>query len=176
MISKKEFYFIRHGQTDYNLSPTKEDHGDIPLNETGKKQAVEASSIVKKLPLQTICCSPLKRVKQTKELLLPDQAYREIDDLKECTAAVWREMASLGVEAFSKGSVALKEFLERAKRGLNQALEQTGPVLVVAHGGIHWATCYWMNITHHSWVIDNCLPVHFSICPHTSEWRAQKLL
>lgn len=73
MILKRDFYFIRHGQTDHNQSLAKTDHGDISLNRNGKEQAQSIASIACQIPLQTICCSPLKRAKETKELLLPEK-------------------------------------------------------------------------------------------------------
>ncbi len=173
MINPKEFYFVRHGQTDMNLRMVKTDHGDISINETGRKQALNMSSLVAKLPLQTICCSPFKRAKETKELLLPGRAHLEMADLGECTAEVWMGLTALQKEALQKGSPAVRTFLERVKTGLNQALECPGPVLIVAHGGVHWAICYWMEIEGHSWMIDNCQPVHFSLVQ--SKWSAKIL-
>jgi len=41
MITKKEFYFVRHGQTDYNLKTVKVDHpSHVSLNETGRRQEI----------------------------------------------------------------------------------------------------------------------------------------
>lgn len=61
MILQKEFYFIRHGQTDHNKSAPKIDHEDISLNDIGWQQANEIESIIAALPIKTICFSPLKR-------------------------------------------------------------------------------------------------------------------
>lgn len=175
MIPKKDFYFIRHGQTDHNKSLTKTDHGDISLNLIGKEQARNIAPLVSQIPLQTICCSPLKRAKETKELMLPEREHIELDALGECTAQIWSEMTSLHADAYRKGSLVTRNFLQRVKHGLNQALEQIGPVLIVAHGGVHFAICHWMNIPGHSWVIDNCQLVHFSTDKSTDEWKAELL-
>lgn len=172
MILKKEFYFVRHGQTDYNISLIKINHADVPLNATGRKQALSIAPSVNRLPFKTICCSPLKRAKETKELLVPDQNHEEIEDLSECTSQIWGEMTSLGSLAFDEGSLVVKNFLERAKNGIHQALKNEGPVLIVAHGGIHWAICYWMNIQEHNWIVDNCRPVHFFI-NEANQWKAK---
>jgi len=174
MILKQEFYFVRHGQTDHNKSIVKTDHGDISLNATGRTQALNIAPILNQLSFQTICCSPLKRAKETKELLTPGREHQEILDLGECTAEIWDGMTSLGKDAFNKGSSTVRNFLEQAKNGLNQALQHPGPVLVVAHGGIHWAICYWMGIQDHNWIIDNCQPVHFSI-DNVGKWGAKIL-
>ncbi|MGD2169517.1 MAG: histidine phosphatase family protein [Chlamydiota bacterium] len=173
MIPDKEFYFIRHGQTNYNKSLTKVDHADISLNLTGKKQAIQCAPLIKKLPIQTICCSPLKRAKETKELLLPKSKHTESSDLGECTAQVWKEMTSLQSHAYTQGSSSVKEFLDRIQQGLNFALKQQGPVLIVSHGGVHWGICFWLQIRNHNWTVDNCLPVHFSMNEDT--WIAKLL-
>ena len=58
MILHKEFYFVRHGQTDHNLleGRDKGDHpDDISLNETGKNQAKFIHSIISTLPIKTVC-------------------------------------------------------------------------------------------------------------------------
>ena len=172
MIPKKDFYFIRHGQTDHNKLLTKTDHGDISLNLTGKEQARNIAPLVSQIPLQTICYSPLKRAKETKELILPEREHIELDALGECRAEIWSEMTSLHADAYRKGSLVTRNFLQQVKHGLNQALEQIGPVLIVAHGGVHFTICHWMNIPEHSWVIGNCQLVHFSTDKSTDEWKA----
>lgn len=174
MILKQEFYFVRHGQTDHNKSIVKINHGDISLNALGRSQALDIAPLLNHFSFQTICCSPLKRAKETKEILTPGREHQEILNLGECTAEIWNGMTSLGRDAFNKGSLTVRNFLEQAKDGLNQALQYPGPVLVVAHGGIHWAICYWMDIEDHNWIIGNCQLVHFSV-NNLSQWQAKIL-
>lgn len=66
-------------------------------------------------------------------------------------------------------------FLNRVRRGINQALLLPGPSLIVAHGGLHLALCHLMDIEEHEWVIDNCIPVHFFV-ESTGKWRAKRLV
>lgn len=174
MILKKEFYFVRHGQTDHNKQAAKTDHEDISLNQTGVEQARSLSPLIHGLSLGTICCSPMKRAKETKELLAPHFLSLEIADLGECTARIWHEMVSLGPQAHFQGSAIVKSFFEQVKRGVNRALENEGPVLIVAHGGVYWVLCSWMEIEEHSWLIDNCQPVHFS-WSDSGKWKAKLL-
>ena len=68
-----------------------------------------------------------------------------------------------------------RQFMDRVRNGINQALALPGPTLVVAHGGVHWAICCLMGINGHEWAIDNCIPVHFSI-GENEKWCARKLL
>lgn len=58
-------YVVRHGQTDYNVKKVFQGHIDIPLNEVGKKQALETALKFKNTNLDIILASPLKRAIQT---------------------------------------------------------------------------------------------------------------
>ncbi len=175
MIQQKEFYFLRHGQTDHNVGGFHADHIDIPLNERGRQQASDIESLVISLPIQTVCFSPMKRAKETKEIVAAKLPVKhcEIHDLKECTGAVWLEMTALGPKAHLKAQGPVQSFMEQVKSGINQALSHPGPVLIVAHGGVHWALCCFMNVEH-EWAIGNCVPVHFFL-GKDGQWKAKKL-
>lgn len=176
MIAKKEFYFVRHGQTDGNLFLLKT-YGDISLNETGREQARAIEPLIASLPIKTICCSPLKRAKETKEIccarLMDSVHHSEIPDLTECDAEIWKKMTSLGRHAHLSTEEPVYSFMQRVKKGIDQALSQEGPVLIVAHGGVHWAISCLIGVEH-EWVIGNCVPVHFSLSS-ADEWVARKL-
>lgn len=64
-----KLYVIRHGQTNYNLEHKYNCRYDEDINETGIRQAKEASEKVKELKLDLIICSPMKRTKHTMELI-----------------------------------------------------------------------------------------------------------
>ena len=179
MIFKKEFYFVRHGQTDHNLleGKHKSDHsGEIPLNQTGREQAIAIEPIVSLLPIQTICASPMQRAQETKKIVAArlQAPHYEIENLGECSSEVWKNMASLGMYSSVplEGEVFL--FMERVRAGINHALAFPGPALIVAHGGVHWAACCLMGIEKHAWTIHNCGVVHFSI-DDQGKWIALKL-
>lgn len=177
MIIKKEFYFVRHGQTDMNLNPhIKLDHEDVPLNSTGRAQASVIEPLVATLPVKTICHSPLKRVKETRDLACMNLSagHSEIDELTECNREIWEVMTSLGKAARHYNFDPVHGFMQRVLKGINTALSHEGPVLIVAHGGVHWAACSLMDIEHHDWVIDNCIVTHFSI-NELGSWQAKKL-
>lgn len=177
MISKQEFYFIRHGQTDYNISDTKVDHDDVSLNAVGLRQAQEVAPIIAKLPIKSICYSPLKRAVETKEIISTQllAAHHEILALGECSLQIWNDMTSCGPNAYRSSKEHVKCFIQRVLTGVNKALSLESPPLIVAHGGIHWAICCLMEITDHDWIIDNALPVHF-FPDDTGRWKARKLI
>jgi uncharacterized phosphatase len=180
MILKKEFYFIRHGQTDHNLLEGKDKgdhHAEIPLNATGRNQAKSAEPIISSLPVQTICASPMKRAQETKEIVTAklQVPHHVIDALGECTSKVWHAMSGLGMYASPPSEGEVRDFMDRVREGINQALQLPGPPLIVAHGGVHWAACSLMGIRDHEWSIGNCSVVHFTIGNH-GRWSAKKMI
>jgi len=170
MSKSAEFYFVRHGQTDYNVSPTKVDHTDVSLNAVGWSQAHALEPLIRTLPIRSVCHSPLKRVLETKDVIASQHSamHHVIEELTECSGQIWDDMTS-GINGEHVSC-----FIQRAVKGINRALEKPGPILIVAHGGIHWAFCSAMKIPNHTWLIGNCELVHFS--HHEGQWKARPLL
>lgn len=63
----KTVYFMRHGQTDWNIQRRLQGRRDIPLNETGAAQAAEAGDRFARAGLRfdTVIASPLRRAVDT---------------------------------------------------------------------------------------------------------------
>jgi len=175
---QNEFYFIRHGQTDHNAIEglDKGDHPEnIPLNETGRGQARAIEPIISALPVQTVCCSPLKRAQETKEIITSrlKVLHQSIDHLGECSAQTWHAMRSNGMYNPLPEEGIVREFMNRVRQGVQLALLLPAPTLIVAHGGVHWAICCIFGIEIHDWAINNCVPVHFF--QKNGKWSAKKL-
>lgn len=175
----KSFYYVRHGQTDFNLKEGKNkgDHlGDVPLNATGRAQAKAIEPLIARLPIRTICCSPMRRAVETKEIIAERlrAAHVAIDDLRECNKAIWDGMRELGMYSPLPESGHVRLFMDRVKKGIDEALQHEAPALVIAHGGVHWALCCLSNIVDHPWAIDNCAIVHFTI-HGDGIWKAKLL-
>jgi broad specificity phosphatase PhoE len=69
MIPQKAFYFLRHGQTQWNVEGRFQGHTDIPLNEFGLQQAQEAARVLSGCPVDLIVASPLLRARRTAEIV-----------------------------------------------------------------------------------------------------------
>lgn len=65
----KPFYFIRHGETDWNRRNIIMGSMDIPLNELGHAQAQKAAQILDKEDFDIIISSPRIRAHQTAEII-----------------------------------------------------------------------------------------------------------
>ena len=176
----KEFYFIRHGQTDHNISEgnLKGDHpDDISINATGRMQAEAIEPLIATLPVHAICASPLARVQETKKIIAKRLIVEHhlFADLGECNAKIWFEMIQLGMFAPPPTSGDAFAFIQRVKRGIDSALALPGTPLIVAHGGVHWALCSLLGIQEHPWAIGNCVPVHFYRSLE-GQWKADMMM
>jgi broad specificity phosphatase PhoE len=69
MIPKRAFYFMRHGQTDWNLEGRYQGHSDIPLNATGVAQAHAAAECLAHFAINRIVASPLIRAVATAAII-----------------------------------------------------------------------------------------------------------
>ena len=68
-----KIYFVRHGQTKANKNGLIFGQWDLPLNQTGikqaKKTAEKLAKIARKEKIDAILCSPLTRTKQTASII-----------------------------------------------------------------------------------------------------------
>jgi broad specificity phosphatase PhoE len=111
-------YFIRHGETDWNLEGRLQGQKDIPLNDLGRVQAEEAGRRLKKLvPLfedLDYVASPMLRTRETMERLresiglYPDH-YRLDERLVELTFGSWEGMTWKEVRKLEPQLAALRE-------------------------------------------------------------------
>lgn len=156
------FYLVRHGQTDWNRAGKIQGTTDIPLNETGRKQAEQLATVLKersgypaKTRIDAVYASPLARAFQTAEILAKEEKLplRRLTGLRErdfgCWEGkswqqveaeypdefhLWREQQMVGIPS---GGESRKSCEARSERAIRQILEETaGDAVIVAHGGI----------------------------------------
>lgn len=149
----KSFYFIRHGETDWNKRQIYQGQNDIPLNEQGREQALNRKSLMIRSGLineiDALFSSPLQRADKTANIIFNGQSIlssiQYLDEFMECQS---EEAARFVLE--KKGIVQLPSFdhlpessetpetlLERVRGGLDIMFKSRAkkPV-IVAHGGI----------------------------------------
>jgi 2,3-bisphosphoglycerate-dependent phosphoglycerate mutase len=85
MLPPRPFFFLRHGQTDWNAQGRIQGHTDVPLNATGVAQAQAAAGRLAGRGIDWIVSSPLARARATADFVaarlgLPVHLD---DDLKE---------------------------------------------------------------------------------------------
>lgn len=150
------FWFLRHGETDWNARGLSQGHTDIPLNAVGIAQARRAALTLRDKGIATIVASPLSRALHTAEvaaeaLRLPVSTD---PDLMEVGFGVqegqpmgdWYDDWIAGTYT-PEGAEPFAALRARAAAAVNRALERPGPVLVVAHGALFRALRQVVGLT-----------------------------
>ena len=73
-------YIVRHGETDWNRMKKVQGHTDIPLNDYGRHLAEETAEGMKEIRLDLGFTSPLKRARETAEIILAGRNIPLIDE------------------------------------------------------------------------------------------------
>ena len=144
-LPNKSFYFIRHGETDWNKDKIIMGHTDIPLNQNGFDQAYRAQKFFKNMSFDKIYTSPLKRAYRTAEILnecigsslvtcddLMERGFGERDGTSYDGA-----LTTLSNTSAIKGAETFDVFEARVLTGVRKILEESkSSPLIVAHGGV----------------------------------------
>ena len=147
MLPARPFFYLRHGETDWNLRRLAQGRQDIPLNETGRRQAAEAAASATGLGIERIVTSPLSRAAETASAVGTAIGIEPEPNpgLMECCFGE-QEGKSLDpwVKDWLAGSVVipgadiLADFIDRAARQIADILEEDDrPTLIVAHGVVY---------------------------------------
>jgi broad specificity phosphatase PhoE len=144
-LTHTPFWFLRHGETDWNAQGLSQGRTDIPLNVVGEMQARRAAATVAPLGIATIVSSPLGRARRTAEVAAGaigrpveiDDELAEVNfgDQEGLPMGDWYDDWIAGTYT-PEGAETFAELRERAVRAVNRALARPAPVLVVAHGAL----------------------------------------
>lgn len=148
ILPLQSFYFIRHGETDWNNKNIIMGQTDIELNAQGVLQAHKLHTIfIKNHQFSDIYTSPLKRAKQTAEILnlyflkpmIIDPAIMERGwGEQEGQPAPDFSLSSLTDNELPHGAEIWAEFEKRVLLATHKILDQKyiSPPIIVAHGGV----------------------------------------
>ncbi len=135
-------YLVRHGQTAWNKEEIFRGRTDVPLDETGLKQAELVGEYFKEVKIQSIYSSPLSRAWQTAERIArihhlkvqplegimdmsfgnwEGRSHQEIRESDPETYRQWREEPHL---VRLPGGETLEDVRRRAMASLKEALEK----------------------------------------------------
>jgi broad specificity phosphatase PhoE len=141
------FAIVRHGETDWNAQRRIQGATDIPLNDTGRAQALETAAALAGGSWDAIVSSPLSRASETARLIAAALGLDEpaiIPELAERSHGVLegldhRGRAAVEAQAASiEGLEPRSAVIERARAALLE-LASAHPgqaVIVVTHGGV----------------------------------------
>ena len=124
------FWFLRHGETDWNAQGLSQGSTDIPLNAVGLIQARRAAATIAGLGIASIVASPLSRAKDTARI-----AAEALGAQEGLPMGDWSDDWIAG-DWTPEGAETFAGLRARAVRGVNRALAKPAPVLVVAHGAL----------------------------------------
>ena len=155
-------YFIRHGETDFNVAQRLQGRSETRLNARGRTQAMEYAGILRDLfergrrqPSDyAYVSSPLLRARETMELLrselgLDPKAYDIDDRLAEISYGEWEGFTLAEVQARDPGVLQRREqdkwdfvppggesYREVADRVAAWYATVTRDSVIAAHGGV----------------------------------------
>jgi broad specificity phosphatase PhoE len=153
-------YFLRHGETDWNVEQRMQGQLEVPINANGRVQAARNGRVLRDLLGESagrfdFVASPQLRTRQTMEIVragmgLDPAAYRTDDRLREIHKGdwqgfLWSEMSARFPEAFTayerdrwnvrppgEGAESYADLYARACAWLDAVARDT---MVVSHGG-----------------------------------------
>ncbi len=144
-LSPIPFWYLRHGETDWNAQNLSQGNVDIPLNPTGLAQARAAAQALRGRGIAAIRSSPLSRARVTAALVAEvlDLPVTIDPDLREVAFGVqegqpmgdWFAAWIAGTHT-PDGAETFAALRARAVSAVNTATRLPPPVLLVAHGAL----------------------------------------
>jgi uncharacterized phosphatase len=137
---------IRHGQTDWNREGLLQGSTDIPLNDTGRRQAEDALGTLRSMPWDVVLSSPLSRARETAAIIaaglgvelgpaIPELVERDYGSLEGTPSAAaierWPTRDYPGAETLESVATRGERALAEIVAGYPEAA-----ALVVCHGTI----------------------------------------
>lgn len=151
-------YLIRHGETDWNAEQRYQGQADIPLNDTGRAQALRNGEVLRQLlpglAAADFISSPLSRARETMEIMrsalgLAPSSFRIDAELMELHYGHWEGhlaselstsdpvgVAGKAADPFGwrpRGGESYEDLMIRTARWLNTITRDT---VAVTHGGV----------------------------------------
>lgn len=150
MKKRITYFYVRHGETIFNLQDRMQGITDSCMTEFGLQQVELAKDALKEITFTKAFCSPSERTKKTAEMILEnkdleavpleelkefhygilDGAIKDPNDLDMVRRLRYDEFADIGGD--SRACMDLK--IRRLFDELNETLDDQDVVLIVGHG------------------------------------------
>jgi len=177
-MPQNPFYFLRHGQTQWNIDKIIQGQADSQLNDTGRAQAKTAATLLKAEPIARIVSSPLSRTRHTAQAVAAalDLPVTYDDDLMECHLgdhqgepyADWINHYWTGDYTPPNGE-HFNDFAARVWGAMENAIARGPNTLIVAHGGLWIAAQQYVTLSPAMRLTPNALPLH--VTPTETHWN-----
>ncbi|MDU2065830.1 MAG: alpha-ribazole phosphatase [Sporomusaceae bacterium] len=150
-----KIFYVRHGQTAWNLAMRYQGHTDIPLDEVGLQQAEAVATFLEKEKIDCIYASDLTRALETGRMIgrrqglevIPEPDFREIhfgeweglkyDQIQDKWATTLDQLYTQPDDIQIPGGESFRTVQERAMRAVSRILQkhQNQTILIASHGG-----------------------------------------
>lgn len=190
-----QIHLIRHGLTEANLNGQYAGATDFELLDEGRKRLAELKRDFSYPVADKIISSPLKRCRQTAEILYPGQTAEVEADFAECNFGTWEGKSATELkndENFAKwlnnsgqvapdGGESLKDFTTRIFSAFEKLVEtaiknNVKDTVLVTHGGVIMTILAAYGVPRakfYDWVVNNGCGYSLRIMP--SLWMRQKV-
>lgn len=142
--SHKEFWLVRHGETEWSLTGRHSGRYDIALTPRGEREAEVLRGVLRREDFETVLCSPLQRARKTCEIAgFSTIAQIEPDimewDYGDCTSFTQDQMR----ENFPDWNIwdgpvpngeSIDRIASRASRVIEKYKSTAGRILLFSHG------------------------------------------
>ncbi|MEK6734810.1 MAG: histidine phosphatase family protein [Pseudomonadota bacterium] len=181
-IPKLPFYFIRHGETDWNAEHRIMGQTDIDLNQNGLDQAYTAAYILENIEISKIFASSLRRAYNTAKIISEICGDLEIEKLDAIKERGWgvaegstkeqnkAPLSFLTDENLPNNGEKYRDFEKRIISEMRRILlsEYRYP-LIVSHGGVFKVLAKILANQSHI-KCDNCQMYFFSPPEIDNNW------
>jgi probable phosphoglycerate mutase len=156
MLTPTKFWFLRHGETDWNARGLSQGRTEVPLNAKGIEQARDAAHRLEGQGIERIVCSTLGRAVETTRIVADrlQLPFTTDPDLREAAfgAQEGKPMGSWYDDWVSgtytpEGGEVFADLRVRVKTAIDRATAGPGLVLIVAHGALFRAARAEMGLS-----------------------------
>jgi alpha-ribazole phosphatase/probable phosphoglycerate mutase len=139
-------YFVRHGQTDWNVQGKLQGHADIPLNNAGRAEAAGLSQRISAIDFDICFSSDLQRAIETARILTATRplTIKSVSALRERNFGLWEGRLFSELLEYEKGDqlfpdIESDEEIQKRTFPLLHEIVSNYPgasVLIVTHGSV----------------------------------------
>lgn len=195
-VPRVPFYFVRHGQTDWNKENKVMGQIDIPLNVVGLEQAHTVVKNITNIEISHIVSSPLKRAVQTAEIIATalNKPVTIINEFTQNALGIlegrnkWESLDGTAIGDLVtqwrmgydiESAESWTHFVSRVSIGLDRAFainSDEKSILIVAHKPVYWALLHILNIQTTDVEAENCTIYSFSpTASDSNQWTVHVL-
>ncbi len=167
----QEFYFVRHGQTDYNKNKLFTGRTDVELNQNGIQQATKLGNAFHKFNNISACwTSPMKRTIDTSKLIIQDKAIDIYlnDSIMERASGSWdgKPYSVAKKNRLPFDVETMPSMQKRVLAGLSEIYLESkeknleGIPLIVGHGGVFRSLIESLSMEYLRSAVPNGIPIH----------------